>query len=271
MRRIQSFEFNERPECPRVIRESIQDILGTGLRWGRICEAVGPVFAEFCRLTGCETVLDLGSGSGEPVSILLNWFCEQNLSAPAFVLSDLFPNAPAFAAVARAHRGAVVPIYRPVDATAVPRHVKHDARTLLNAFHHFPPPVAASILKDAVSARRPVFIYESFPREVNRWLATLPALGAALVANPFLAPRRRPLKALLTFAVPLIPAMGFWDSCVSLARIHSEEELLRMVEPLGAGYHWVYREADYFPGGRAYAFYGIPVEQLAAARAASAA
>lgn len=268
MRRIQGFEFNERPECPRVLRESIVDILGTGLRWGRICEAVGPAFAEFCDRADCATVLDLGSGSAEPVSILLSWFRDRNLAPPVFVLSDLFPNRPAFHAVARRHPGRVTPVYRPVDATAVPSRISHDARTLLNTFHHFPPEAAARILADAAAARSALFIYESFPRSLKHMMATIPTMAAALIAHPFTARRQRHLKAVLTFALPVIPAMGLWDSCISAARIYDRDELEAMVRPLGHDYEWEYREIPYFPGGRAYVFFGIPEERLSMAAAA---
>jgi hypothetical protein len=116
--RLHAFEFNERPECPAFVRDAIVEALGTGLRWGRMYDAVGPVFAEFCARAGCTEVLDLCSGSGEPVSILLDALARSGVGTfgtgdqagspvapPRFLLSDLFPNVAAMARVAARHPG----------------------------------------------------------------------------------------------------------------------------------------------------------------------
>ncbi len=47
----------------------------------------------------------------------------------------------------------------PVDATAVPAELG-GFRTLLGAFHHFPPDVARSILADAAQKRRGLAVLE---------------------------------------------------------------------------------------------------------------
>lgn len=258
MRRIHAFEFNDSAWCPRFIRDSIVETLGTGLRWGRIYDPAGPVFADFCARAGCDAVLDLCTGSGEPASILIDAVRRSGREPPRFVLSDLFPNVPSMERVAARHDGKIEVVRDPVDATAVPERVDRPARTVVSAFHHFPPALAARILADCVAKRRAVFVLEGFPRRLSRLLSIVPAMAAALLANPFRTRRDRLLKALFTYVLPIIPIAGFWDAVVSVLRVHSETDLRAMVEPLGGGYEWTYRELPFFPLGRAVAFYGIP-------------
>lgn len=257
MRRIQAFEWNDLTACPRFLRETIVEALGNGLRLGRIFEGVGPVFAEFCRRAGCDSVLDLCSGSGEPVSILADALARQGLPAPRFVVSDLLPNVAAMERVAARHPGLVEVAREPVDATDVPPHLDRPARTIINALHHFPPELAARIVADSVAKRRALFVLEAFPRSLARMAATLPALTAAAAINPLVAPRDRALKALATWVTPATAILGLWDAVVSALRMHDEGELRAMAAG-AADYDWEFREVPFFPRGRATVFFGIP-------------
>lgn len=258
MRRIDAFEFNESAWCPRFVRDSIVETLGNGLRWGRIYHAAGPTFAEFVERARVDRVLDLCSGSGEPASILTDALVEQGFRPPRFVLSDLFPNEPAFERVAARHPGRIEFVREPVDATAVPAGVDQPARMVISAFHHFSPAVAGRLLADSVAKRRPIFILEGFPRALLRLPSILPSMTAAMFANPVLAGRDRLKKAAFTYLLPLIPAAGMWDAIVSVLRVHSEEELRAMVRPLAEDWEWDYRTIPWSPGGCAVAFMGIP-------------
>jgi hypothetical protein len=258
VRRLTLFEFNDSAWCPRFIRDAIVEALGLGLRWGRVYEGVGRVFVEFCEAARCDSVLDLCTGTGEPVSILLDAIARAGAKAPRFVLSDLFPNETAMSRVAARHAGVVEAVTTPVDATAVPANVDRGARSVMSAFHHFPPGLAASILADSVKKGRAIFIAEGFPRSLLRLAAIMPCMALAVLANPFLTGRDRLAKLFFTFVVPVIPVAGAWDALVSNRRIHSEDELRALVAPLGGGYAWRYREVPFFPFGRAVTFSGIP-------------
>lgn len=256
--RVHAFEFNERPECPAFVRDSIVEALGAGLRWGRMYDAVGPIFAEFLERSGCDAVLDVCSGSGEPASILLDALDRAGARAPRFALSDLFPNVPTMEAVAARHPGRVEVVREPVDATAVPAAIDRGARTIISAFHHFPPDLAAAILADCVAKRRAVFVVEALRRDLRSLLSILPAMTVAALVNPLRARRDRVKKALATWVVPIVPAAGLWDAVVSDLRSYREDELRALVAPLGGGYLWEGREARYRPGGRALCFFGLP-------------
>jgi hypothetical protein len=259
-KRVQLFEFHERAECPPFLRESVVETLGRGLRWLDMSAAIGPAFAAFGRQARCARVLDLCSGSGAPASLLLEWLQRHGEPMPQLVLSDLFPNEPALAAVQARHPHHVSFDRTPVDATAVPAELDHDTRLVINAFHHFAPADAARIVADAVAQRKSLFIYEGFPRDLARFLPTGPAMLPALYLNPLLAPRHRLAKALFTYLLPLIPMIATWDGIVSVLRIYGEAELRAMTA--GAdGYRWEYREVPYGRGGRAVIFSGIPCER----------
>jgi hypothetical protein len=218
---------------------------------------VGPIFADFCARARCTAVLDLCSGSGEPVSILLDSLARRGLRPPRFLLSDLYPNAAAMRRVAARHPGLVEVVDEPLDACDVPARHDRAARSIINALHHLRPPLAARLIADTVAKRRALFVAEGFPRSLRRLGAMLPALLAAGALNPVLAPRGRWLKALCSWATPVVAAAGLWDAAVSALRMHSEAELRAMAASARA-YEWEYREVPFFPGGRATVFWGIP-------------
>lgn len=261
MRRIHGFEFNELDWCPEIIRTSIVEILGNGQRWGRIYDPMAPVFADFCRRAKCETVLDLCSGSGEPAGILIDALKRQGIPSPRFIISDLFPNIEAMNRSAARHPGLIQVNEESVNATNVPPSLKASARTIISAFHHFPPTLAADILADCVAQRQALFILEGFPRSFRRFLAFLPFLTIAFCVNPFLTKKHRILKFIFTFIIPVIALLGLWDGITSSLRVHTKDEMMRMAAPLGDHYQWAYHETPFFPGGRAVAFWGIPKDK----------
>jgi hypothetical protein len=263
MGRIHAFEVNDTAFFPRFLRESIVETLGLGLRWGHIYDAVSPLFASFIERAGVSSVLDIGTGTGEPASILLGALERAGLKAPRFVLSDLFPNETALERVAARHPGMIEIVRTPVDATNVPPAVDQPARMVISAFHHFTPELARRLLADSVAKRRPIFILEAFPRKLRRVVSVLPAMTAAIFANPFLCGHDRLLKLVFTFLIPIIPIAGFFDAVVSVLRIHSESELRAFVEPLGGGFVWECHEVRFFPFGRAMVFLGVPGHAVA--------
>lgn len=258
MSRIQLFEFNERAECPEFIREALIETLGQGLKLGGIYKNVAPLFAEFCEKAQADSVLDLCSGSGEPVSIFLSALKKQKVSLPNFTISDLLPNQQAMQNVAQRHPEVITPIYTPVDATNVPPKLSFPACTIISAFHHFSPTVAQDILKNCVDQNRAVFIVEPFTRNLKRATAPVPALATAAYLHPLKAEKRQFLKAFFTYGVPLIPLIGAWDATISFFRIYSKKMLLDMVAPFKKSFHWRYEEVPYTPFGTALVFYGIP-------------
>lgn len=258
MARIQAFEFCENPSTPRFIRESLIETLGSTLRSAGIYDPAAPLFAEFCRRTKCDSILDLGSGSGEPVSVLVDSLQRQGVPSPRFYLSDLLPNIPAMTRVAERHPEHIRVIEEAVDATDVARKFKQPARTIISAFHHFPPELARGILADCARQRRAVFILEGFPRDLRALTPIFAGAALPVLANPFTSDKDRLLKAWFTYVQPVIPVLGIWDAIVSVLRVYTEEELMEMVKPFRKKFSWEYHRIPTLLGGTLTVFMGIP-------------
>ena len=257
--RIQSFEFCERADVPRWIRESIVEILGMGLRTSHAFQPVAPVFHALCQLVGAADVLDLGSGSGEPAALLIEELHRQGLVAPRFTLSDLLPNLPELRKTVSRHPEQLQIIAESFDATAIPGQFNQPLRTIINTFHHFPPPLAGKILADTIQKKRAIFIMESSTRHLHNSWGLLHSLFRSYWQNPGRAAQDRFLKTFFSYVFPFIGICFIWDSLVSLARLYTEAELRKMASDVGGShYTWVYQELAYPSLGRAVVFYGYP-------------
>jgi hypothetical protein len=160
-------------------------------------------------------------------------------SGPVHVeLSDLYPNVHALRdAHARSH-GRLGFRMESVDATDVPAALR-GVRTMFNAFHHFPPAVAASILADAVRKRRPIAVFEGVNHRAAGLAAMPLQLPAILLFTPFVRPFRWS-RLLFTYAVPLIPLLVLFDGTMSMFRLYLEEDLriLIMTVPDHGSFEW---------------------------------
>lgn len=259
MPRIQSFEFCERAGIPRWLHDSLVEIIGRGLRTSSIFQPVAPVLHALCQLVHADEILDLGSGSGEPAALLIEEMKRQGLAAPRFVLSDLLPNLPELRKTASFHPDNLKIVSEPVDAAKIPRQFNQHLRTIINTFHHFPPPLACKILADAISQQRAIFIMESFPRNLYNCWALLPNVFRSYWLNPCRTGQDRFLKAFFSYIIPLVGVCFTWDSLISIARIYNESELRKMASAAGgSSYTWVYEELPFSSLGRALLFYGYP-------------
>ncbi|MGK5090572.1 hypothetical protein WDW89_01000 [Deltaproteobacteria bacterium TL4] len=257
MPRIHAFEFCDHEKCPVFLRDSLVESLGNTFRWGKIYDAIAPVFIEFCQQADCDTILDLGSGSGEPVSILIDVLKKQQLSPPHFTISDLLPKVHAMEAVAARYPGQIEVISESLDATDVPERFDQSARTIISAFHHFPPELASKILFDCVRKQRAIFILEPFPRDLLSLAPLMLPNLAALLINPLLTHKDRILKMIFTYAFLTPLVIGSWDGVISVLRMYTEDELLDMVKPFGETYHWEYHKVPIALGGAITAFWGV--------------
>lgn len=257
--RAQLFEWNDTSWAPAALRDTIVESLSRTLAWGRMLEGLVGPFEAFLAASGATEVLDLCAGAAGPAEALAAEITRAGRTPPHFVLTDLYPQPDAWRAAQRAHPGIIDFEPAPVDATAVPPTLGEGrARVVINAMHHFPPPLATAILRDAVHSSRGVFVAEAFSRNPLQFANFGPAGIPALLANPLLSKRDRLAKMVLTWLTPVALAASVWDGLVSTLRVYTEEELRAMVAPFGAGFRWSYGTYAYPPAGTGYFFYGVP-------------
>jgi hypothetical protein len=261
------FELNDSPWAPPALREAIIEALSRTLAWGRVLEGLAGPFRQFLHRSGAREVLDLCAGAGGPAAILAAELAKSG-RAPRILLTDLQPHPEAWAALRDAHPGVIDFIAEPVNATHIPAWIGPGrARVIINSFHHFPPALAASILRGACRGAPGVFIAEGFERNPLGLLPFALTGVPALLATPIFTPRRRLQKMLLVWATPVALAASAWDGLVSTLRVYTEEELREMVAPFGDDFEWTYGTWDFPGGGRGYYFYGVcaPVRQASSA------
>jgi hypothetical protein len=142
----------------------------------------------------------------------------------SFTLTDRFPNIDAFQCIAAESQGKIAFRTDSIDAKAVPQDLI-GFRTMFNAFHHFAPDDAVSVLRDAAREPQPIGIFEIPDR---RWLTLLSMLFLTPLIVLVIAPFMRPFRwrrLLWTYVLPLVPLTIWWDGIVSQLRAYTPAEL----------------------------------------------
>lgn len=258
--RVQSFEFNDLPWVPAVLRDTIVESLSRALRWGKILDGLVDPFERFLDHADAREVLDLGSGAGGPASILAAALSGRGRDVQ-FLLTDLFPRPEVWQRLRSAQPAHLAFVPEPVDATAIAPEVSRGrARAILNVLHHLPPELAASVIACAVRDRAPLFIAEGFERNPLRFLPFAFSGLPALVVSPLAAPDRRLSRIALAWLTPVALAVSIWDGLISTLRVYTEAELRQMAvaAPGGEDYTWEYGTYGFPMGGRGYYFMGWP-------------
>jgi hypothetical protein len=238
--RLQLFEFLDLSWCPQAVRHGATDYLEAITSRTDI---YGPVQGEIFRAIsacGARRVIDLCSGGGGPW-LSRSWRRALADNAPlTVVLTDKFPSREMSARLGADPHLACIDF--PVDAASVPRSLQ-GFRTIFSSFHHFPDHLARAVLEDAVRAGEGFAMTEVTSRTI-RGCATMFLMPLfALI----LTPRMRPFRwsrLLLTYLIPVIPFVVFWDGLVSCFRTRTPQELLRLTTSF-PNYAWT---AGYAPG-----------------------
>lgn len=257
--RTDLFEFNDRDWVPESLRDTIVETLSRSLAWGRFLRPLAPVLDRFLAAAGTREVLDLCAGAGGPAVILSREAERLGIDSPRFLMTDLFPRVPLWAEAKERRPRSIDFIADPVDATAIPASMSEGrARVIVNAFHHFQPPLATAILRNAVESNAAILISECFERDPRGAFPLIPIGIPSLLATPLLSPRDRLAKAAWTWLTPFGLAAGTWDAIISTLRVYSERDLQGMVADFGGGYDWTYGTYSYPFGGRGCYFHGLP-------------
>lgn len=248
MKRLHLVEIHDLPACPPVVRRGMTDYLLGISRLAKLHQHMVPHVQRALDASGAERIVDLCSGSGGPIVDV-----RDALDEPVpVVLTDLYPHSlpdPAPDGV-QTHP-------EPVDATAA---ALPGLRTICNAFHHFRPDQARSILRAAVDTRQPIAIFEVTHRDAGAFVSFFLLPLVTFFVTPFLRPKLSTL--LLTYVVPVLPWVVAWDGMVSHLRTYSVDELREMTAD-HPGYVWEIDRTVVGPGTGLTFLLGWPEESPA--------
>ncbi|RMG21234.1 MAG: class I SAM-dependent methyltransferase [Bacteroidetes bacterium] len=257
MFRLHLFEFEDLPWYPQAIRQGQTDFLRFMMEVFDVFRAVVPRLKAAMQQTGHTRLVDLCSGGGG--SMLLVQRALQNAGMQEFsaILSDLYPNLPAFQWVAEQSGGKIGYLPVPVDARQ-PSGLPEGFRTIFNGFHHFRPAEARRVLLRAVEEGVPIGIFEPLDKSVVQLLLNTLALTLLpWLFTPFIRPFSWS-RLLFTYLIPLIPLCTLWDGWVSVLRLYSPAMLEKLVQSLPPNdYSWQIGKAIH-PFGRVIYLIGTP-------------
>ncbi len=257
IKRWHGFEFNGSPWCPGFIRDAIVTILGKSLRSSNLYDEVGQPFAAFCTQAHIHSLVDLASGSGDAMAILVDEMVRNRCPLPTIYLSDLLPNVTAMAE-AIGTRPHLKIITTPVDANHLETLADHQGYSIISAFHHFHQDLARKIFSHCVDKGKALVIIEPFPRRLLSFFPLFLYGTAHLALYPIFSKKQRLLKALCTYIIPIIPMAMLWDGLMSVQRIYTKKDLFALAAPHQGKFHWQYQEVKASLGGTVTIFTGRP-------------
>ncbi len=187
-----------------------------------------PIIEKGCRKSKTNRIIDLGSGGGGGL-IWLNSELKKNIPDLKIILTDFYPNIPAFK-FTKEKADNFEYVEKPVDARNVPKELK-GLRTQFLSLHHFKPKDAKLILQNAINTNSSIAIFEGQERSVPSILAMLFSPLSVLLVTPFIRPFKIG-RIIFTYLIPIVPLFVLWDGVVSSLRTYSIKEMNGLVENL---------------------------------------
>ena len=245
MNRLHLFEIQDFPWCPRSFRDSLTALMRWAIDLLHIYDPILPQLQTLIAHAPTRRIVDLCAGGAGPWG-RLGAALDRRVGIPVPVLlTDKYPNLGAFKRLQQQAAGRVDFAAESIDATNVPAHLR-GVRTLFSSFHHFPPPLARQILRDAAEKGAPIGVFEFTERSLPACLGMLFAPLATLLVVPFLRPFSVG-RVLSCMPVPFLPLMAVWDGLVSNLRTYSPKELDGLAGEINVpGYCW---QSGRIPGG----------------------
>jgi hypothetical protein len=232
--RLQLFEWEDLEWFPDAIRDLALDYLGFLEVRFAIYKPILPLLKRMVEQTGTLKLVDLCSGRGEMVPALYEALSSEGIKVE-FTLTDKFPNLGAFRDISSQHPLNLHYVSSSIDARTVPLELV-GVRTIFNAFHHFPPQAAKSVLEDAVKAGQAICICEIPERRLLTIISLLLTPLFVACATPFIRPFLWK-RLLWTYLIPVVPFMCCWDGVVSQIRAYTIAELSGLTQGL-VDYEW---------------------------------
>jgi hypothetical protein len=241
MRRFHLFEWEDQSWLPKVFRDFMTDHLtytqNEPMRYP-VNFAIAHRLKRVLERLQTRKIVDLCAGSGGAWPRISRILREELNFPVEVVVTDYFPNVPAFKRLEQESKGAITARFEPTSALAVPGELK-GVRTLFTALHHFTPGRAQLILADAVRSRAGIAVFEPLERTYRM----VGLVGLMSFLRGFTHTHRighlSTSRFLLTYVVPLAPALFAWDGMVSALRSYTPAELRALAMNVSdADYEW---------------------------------
>ncbi|QDT43232.1 hypothetical protein Pan241w_33320 [Gimesia alba] len=237
MKRRRLFEFGDCQWLPSLLRDYMTDYLRFVSSQFHLFGGALPILKDVLEHTGRTQIVDIASGGGGP---WLSLVPELQAQIPDLQirLTDRYPNQSGMNQVASALTQVVVIESRSIDARAVPSDLA-GLRTQFLSLHHFEPAEVVAILKNAMAANQPIAFFEAQQRDVEHLIRFALSPLFVIILTPFIRPFRI-WRLVLTYLIPIIPALIFWDGLVSVLRTYTVDEMLTMAKEADPGqqYQW---------------------------------
>lgn len=228
MSRIHLFEFEDQQWLPEFIRNYMTDFLQFLSNKTAMYKGIVPIIEKGLKESQTNQIIDLASGGGGGL-IWLNTELRQNNPDLKILLTDYFPNIPAFEHTQKQADNFDF-VKMSVDARNVPENLK-GLRTQFLSFHHFKSKDAKQILQNAIDTNSSIAIFEGQERSFQSIMAMIFSPFSVLVTAPFIRPFHIG-RIIFTYLIPIVPVLILWDGVVSSLRTYSVEEMNTLVSNL---------------------------------------
>jgi SAM-dependent methyltransferase len=193
-----------------------------------------PALSKFIEDSGRQEFLELGSGGGEVMRMLVAELPDELTAEKRFYLSDINPLPELVEQINAGDTRSVSYIAEPVDALNIPDTLNFP-RVFTNSFHHFGPEEVGHIIKQITERGTPVLVLEYVRNTPMAYLSMLMGPLVTVLTMPFVARLRDlPVMLLFTYLIPLFPLMFFWDGVASCARAYTAKDIEQISSDLGA-------------------------------------
>ncbi len=207
-------------------------------------KAIALLVGQVLQQQNQQQIVDLGSGAGGVMPQVLEALRQQpGMEQVQLTMTDLYPNPDAVKLFNQPEQGLHYND-KPVDATHLAS-APTGLKTMVNCFHHMPPPQARGILESAQRNGQPLLIFELSDNKLPLllWVLLLPlSLAILMVMVLFMTPFVKPLtwqQVVFTYLIPIIPICYAWDGQASLPRMYSMGDFDQLLNGLSTdSYTW---------------------------------
>lgn len=235
MKRIHLFEFEDLQWFPKWMRTSMTNVIVVFHKVTGTQEVVANLLKKVKRQYDFKQIVDIGAGSGGIMPKAVEELNGQLKGEPVkLLLTDLYPNPDYIKHINDNTASHIHYQSEPLDATHLDK-APQGLKTMMNSFHHMPPPVAKNILLSAQRNKEPLLIYEMAENNIPTiaWWLFLPlSLLIVFIMALVLTLKSRPLTAkqlIFTYLIPIIPLCYAWDGQVSMIRMYTFDDIKELL------------------------------------------